>query len=591
MRKYKFQAFFIVLLFFCVGIKIAKSAEDTGPMLFVSPASLTSEINSELAVEIKINSDGQAINSAEGALIFDTEKLEAVSISKSGSVFRFWATEPSFNNAKGTVVFAGGLTTPGYKADNGRLFTVFFRPKAAGSAQVNFASGALLANDGRGTNIITAMGNGRFNIVPKIILPPEISRENEKISASSSILSGQNIKKSTSSNINIIITSATHPDQNSWYKNKDLELSWTLPPGLTEIGVALDTSPIGEPDGKTKGLAESKKIYKNVPNGIWYFHLRTKSKDNIAEVTHYRVMIDNSPPEPFNIAIDQPDPGDWPTLRFKATDANSGLSRYEVIVGSLEQKGETIDSSEGFLRVSNLEIGEHTALVRAIDQAGNETYSTANFVIQPIETPLIKDYSSEIKPSDKFYISGTALPEVNVDIFLQDAGGKIVSRTAKSDHSGNWQMIANLNLPKGHYSVWAQAINKNGISSLPSQQVEILVSPPVFARIGAFIVDYVTVFISLIAMTIFIIIGAIYLWNFYRGRLRKETHDIERVLHHNMETLKKKIDSEIADMARDAPVNINIKTKIKARLNLRQAVDATASRIYKEVRDVRKILQ
>jgi len=583
--------FFILTVVFCLGAHMARSAEIKSASLYISPALQTNEIDEEFPIEIKINSAGQFINSAEGALDFDKTKLQAKSISKSGSVFRFWATEPSFNNEKGTIIFAGGLTTPGFKAESGTLFTVYFKPKAVGAAPINFSSGAILANDGQGTNIITALGNSKITVIPKSISPLNDQNKNNLTGTSSKEMIGNgNFKKASSSSSNIIITSTTHPDQNTWYKNNNIELSWTMPDGLAEASIALDSSPEGEPNGKAKGEKLFKKEFKNVPNGIWYFHLTPISKDIKFEIVHYRILIDNRPPEPFNIAIDQSDPSDWPTLKFKTIDEISGLSRYEVMIGSLEEKGQTIEGTEGFLKVSGLEIGEHTALVKAIDLAGNEAYSTVNFIIQPIETPVIKDHSTELKPTDKFYISGTALPDVGIDIFLQNDDGRIITKSTKSDQSGNWQLVSSLGLPNGRYLAWVQAVNKNGISSMPSEQIEFLISPPVFARVGIFIINYVTVFVSLIAMIILIIISAIYLWNMYRGQLRKETKDIERVLHNNMETLKKKIDSEIADLARGIPSQNTIKSKIKARLNLRQAVDATASRIYKEVNDVKKII-
>jgi hypothetical protein len=580
----------IFILFFFFTAHIVKSAENKSASLYLSPAIQAIEVEDEFAVDIKITSAGQFINSAEGSIDFDINKLEATNISKSGSVFRFWATEPSFNNKKGTIVFAGGLTTPGFKAENGTLFTIYFKPKAVGVAQINFSSGAILANDGLGTNIINSMGNSRITIVPRSI---SLDIKNNSSNISSTTLketSSASALRKTASSSNVMIVSATHPDQNTWYKESNIDLSWNLPAGISECSISLDSSPEGEPNGKAKGEKIESKSYKNVPNGIWYFHLKPISKDNKFEMVHYRILIDNNPPAPFNIAIDQSDPNDWPTLHFKTTDANSGLSRYEVMIGSLEKKGQTIEAADGFLRATGLEIGEHTALVRAVDMAGNETYSTANFVIQPIETPVIKDHSSELKESEQFYMSGTSLPEVSIDIFIQDTDGKIVTKSAKSDQTGNWQFVSNLGLSNGHYLAWVQAVNKNGISSMPSEQIEFLVSPPVFAKVGIFIINYVTVFVSLVAMILLIIICSVYLWKMYRGRLRKETKDIERVLHYNMETLKKKIDSEIADMAKGLAPQNTIKSKIKARLSLRQAVDATASKIYKEVNDVKRII-
>jgi hypothetical protein len=76
-----------------------------------------------------------------------------------------WAEEPSFSNAEGSVHFEGVALSPGFNGPSGKVITVFFKAKALGSASLNFSSASVLANDGKGTNILTGTGKADYAII------------------------------------------------------------------------------------------------------------------------------------------------------------------------------------------------------------------------------------------------------------------------------------------------------------------------------------------------------------------------------------------------------------------------------------------
>lgn len=549
-----------------------------GAFFYFDPAVGTSAVNSAFSITIKINSGAQAINAAEGAISFDAAKLQVVSLSKTNSIFNFWTTEPAYSNIAGNIVFGGGVPRPGFNGTGGNVITVNFRTKAVGSAQLLFTSGAILANDGKGTNVLSSMSSGNFTISPESTTPG----------------AGNNPLGATSTNASFspsetIITSVTHPDQNAWYKDKNVKFTWSLPEGFEALSFVFDQKPNTEPSDKiTEAIKE--KEYDNTVDGIWYFHLRVKDAKEWKSVQHYRVQIDTTPPQPFEVSAEQKDPFDWPTLYFETVDKQSGISRYETNIGSLEGQADVIDPSKPTLKVSRVEVGEHTAMIKAVDKAGNETFATIKFSVNPIETPEIKNYPAEIKSNDQFFISGTALGNVDINIYIQNSEGKIVTKNTRSDQNGNWYFIGNLGLENGRYAAWVEAVNANGLSSKPTSQIGFLISSPIFARLGSFVVNYFTVFVSLLFMILLIIAAAIYLAAIFRKKLKKETVEVEHVLHDHLESLKLEIDKDLTQLAKLAGKEGFTKEKMRTRVALRDKIANTEKKILKEIRDVEEIL-
>ena len=114
-------------------------------------------IGDTFSVHVNIESVGQAINAASGAISFPRDKLDVVSVSKQGSIFSLWPMEPSFSNSMGTVSFEGIMLNPGYIGVNGKILAITFRVRSVGQANVSFSSGSILANDGVGTNILNSL--------------------------------------------------------------------------------------------------------------------------------------------------------------------------------------------------------------------------------------------------------------------------------------------------------------------------------------------------------------------------------------------------------------------------------------------------
>ncbi len=159
----RFSACFrVILLSALFGVAASANAQAT---LFVSPISGVYKTGELFSVLVNVNTGGQAINAASGQLNFDNQRLEISEIGFSRSVFSIWTDEPNYSNAGGVARFSGGLPTPGFTGASGSILRITFKAKAAGSAPVVFVSGAVLANDGKGTNILDSLKGGLFTII------------------------------------------------------------------------------------------------------------------------------------------------------------------------------------------------------------------------------------------------------------------------------------------------------------------------------------------------------------------------------------------------------------------------------------------
>ncbi len=301
-------------------------------------------------------------------------------------------------------------------------------------------------------------------------------------------------------------------------------------------------------------------------------------------------MIDNNPPKHFKIKVNNVEAGSLPVLEFETEDDESGLDKYEIYVGSLEHQAHELSADKKSIELSALDAGEHTVLIKAIDKAGNERTETVKFVIDQIPTPVISNYPSEIKPDTKFYMNGSAIENSKIVVFIEQDRRTIASTSVMSDANGNWFYVHDDNLPDGRYTSYVLAVNDKGIKSGESARISFLVSPPVFAIVGSFIINYFTVIVSLLFMIILIVFIIFLLIFFVRKKLKKETIEIEEVLKRNLNSFRQEVDEEFKLIVKKETRVAGKKEKQLARDRLRKKLDIAEKKIMKEVQDVEDIL-
>ncbi|PIR07393.1 hypothetical protein COV54_01295 [Candidatus Jorgensenbacteria bacterium CG11_big_fil_rev_8_21_14_0_20_38_23] len=551
--------------------------------LYFSPSSGAYTVGGTLSVNVYVSSADQAMNAASGVISFPQDKLEVTSLSKTGSIFILWVQEPSFLNSVGTINFEGIVLNPGFTGAAGKIITTNFKVKAAGVATLNFSSGSVLANDGKGTNILANMNSGTYTLKPVTITPPaeEILPEEEYVAPPTVGVPAAPV-----------VSSPTHPDENKWYSNNDPEFSWKLPSDVDGgVSIYFSKSPTSNPGPLPDGLF-STKSYENVEDGIWYFHIKLRNSYGWGPITHRKVLIDTTPPLPFEIDVQREDPTDpQPILNFETTDELSGIEYYEMKIG----EGEPFPAEK--IKTKSYKLppqapGEHPIELKVYDKARNFVLASTNINVLPIETPKITKFPTDLTPGQNLTLEGESLPEAIIEVFVQKKGEKepTVEET-KAEGEGNWSFVSSKALEKGDYEAWVEAQDKRGALSYPTEKLTISVNLPPFIKFGTMAISYFMIMATLIVLIATAIIIIFYTWyriSLWRKRLRTETKELSQAIYGAFKALREEVQEQIEYLDKKPGVTESEK---KVRDKLKEALDVSEQFIDKELKDVEKELE
>jgi hypothetical protein len=158
----------ITALFICAGVVFSQQKA----ILYLNPISGSYKEGKIFKVKVKINTGKNKINSARGVIKFPKNNLEVLDIGKSGSIFTFWEPTTSFSNYAGEIDFGGGLPSPGFSGQSGKILEITFRAKSAGKVKIDFQEGAILANDKKGTDVLGKIKGAEYKIIKEAIPSP-----------------------------------------------------------------------------------------------------------------------------------------------------------------------------------------------------------------------------------------------------------------------------------------------------------------------------------------------------------------------------------------------------------------------------------
>ena len=198
------------------------------------------------------------------------------------------------------------------------------------------------------------------------------------------------------------VTSSTHPDPSSWYREDDPKFSWEVNP-LPKSGVecywwTLNRDPSSVSPDTCKGT-QTTESYANVGEGTHYFHVSAKNgAGRWSQTRHFRVQIDLTDPDKPGAVVS---PSHVPGVAFqdqtievnwvKPDDTPSGIAGYsysfepevvcdESVAGPGCQQGpeadKTIDAKTNgpdntSVESATLDKGTYWFHVKAVDKAGN----------------------------------------------------------------------------------------------------------------------------------------------------------------------------------------------------------------------------
>jgi len=344
--------------------------------LNVSPGQASVRAGDIVTVRLVANTQGVAINQGEGTLRFPTDMLDVVGTSKSGSIFTLWVEEPGYSNTSGTVHFDGGVPTPGYTGSAGTVLSITFHAKKAGTATLTLTDTALRANDGMGTDVLSASNGGTITIAETAVTPAPTPTPSTPATPTPST-------GSTGTGAISNLSSPTHSDPNAWYQNQNPLITWELPAGATAVQTIVDADENATPSVDYKPAIVEKRI-SNLDDGVRYFNVRARTASGWGPVAHFRLQIDSVAPDLASDILLDYDAARQELLisGIHAEDTTSGISHYLLAVdGSEPVRIEAEEVVNGSYHFRYSKSGVHSIVLSAVDKAGNHTEAAGSFNI------------------------------------------------------------------------------------------------------------------------------------------------------------------------------------------------------------------
>ena len=142
-------------------------------VLYLEPSKGEFHQNDTFIAEVRLNTEGEYINTVKVDLKFPQDILEVKDLSEGNSILTLWVKELAFSNQNGTVSFIGGVPG-GYQGWDGLLGRIIFKiiPFSAGQkskiGEIKFLeSSQVLLNDGFATPAQLTTKGAILTILPE----------------------------------------------------------------------------------------------------------------------------------------------------------------------------------------------------------------------------------------------------------------------------------------------------------------------------------------------------------------------------------------------------------------------------------------
>lgn len=443
-------------------------------------------------------------------MIFPGSLLQATAVSQSGSIFTLWPEPPTISGE--TVSFAGGLPSPGYTG-TGKLFSITFKAKNSGTANISIANGRTLANNASAANVY-AGSSGSVVTISKPATP-------------------------------LVISSSSHPDQNKWYKERTVVLGWNKPPGAQTFSYSLGT--------KTGTTTNTSLTLNDAPEGKSTFSLSAKTSEGDREAS-YQIQVDTVAPETFTIEVKQSSPTDpFPVFNFPAQDVTSGVEYYEITIGDQP----IIRVTEPTYKAERLTPGKKVVKVVAFDRAGNSKEATTDLKIEGFPGPVITDFSRFISVLQPVKLEGTARLDAKIRLYVNgQANAEFVVKENLSEQQRQkadtnsltgetdveWSYFLKNTFSPGIQEIYAIQIKPDTSESNPSN----IVTPRVLWTsiiIGGLSIPMMPVILILLCILVLLTVMLVWSWRHSRRAVGNWRERLQK--------LKKEVDAELEAMEDD----------------------------------------
>ncbi len=318
-------------------------------------------------ITVDVSSGGELINAIQTNLTYDPSIVAVQRVNLDGSVCASnLFSQTTIDQAKGIVTIECVTSPNGFQGQNGIVAQLSVMPKHTGLYTMHFdmAHTHVFASDGLGTDVLRAATGGSYQI-----------------------------KKSSDSPTmpSVSIFSLTHPNGERWYSTRNISLSWDPNREYSSYVYAFDATATTEPSLPVQSNSISLLA---LQDGIQYFHVAGVRGGVRGPISHFKIMIDATPPDKPVIQTSADTVAQNETVRINVSsrDAASGLQRFMYArVNNSMFLPFSPPTSYSFPKA-----GTYTLVIRIFDNAGN--WSEATRVIR-VASPSVFQSLSNLLPT------------------------------------------------------------------------------------------------------------------------------------------------------------------------------------------------
>ncbi|MEY4440708.1 MAG: hypothetical protein RLY49_334 [Candidatus Parcubacteria bacterium] len=518
----------IALFFFCVGKSDAAS-------LWIESNASNVKVGDVFTATVYVNANNTSINNVESQI--SSSNLEILSVSNSGSILNMWVEQPTFTSK--ITNFNGGVLNPGYSGSSGKVISVSLKAIKEGVGGLNFDSASVRANDGLGTDVLKSKNglsvNISSNIIP-VIEPTPISTPVPD--AQNTEEPAQNTKINSLLNAPIIYSSAT-PNPDMWYNVDKTTFTWEVPHNAVALKTLLGSHSDSEPTVLYDSVIKSKTI-EDIPDGVWYFHLKYKTTDGWSKTAHKKFKIDTTSPESITLKQETLETG-MIKINLASYDKTSYITKFVLNTPqdpNIEVTDITKEGNATYVFPATYE-GLKEITVKAFDSANNVYEEKFSIDFPKVSIPEITTYPSEVKKGDSITVSGKSkYPKSKAELKFVLSDGKVNTYTTTTKEDGSFDFQIPVDIVKGELSASVSIYVGDSQIPVSSEKVVIKVDGLNSIQIGKNILNILLIIVPILIL-IALLIGVLY---FVGTRLMHTSPDNER------QKRIKHIEKEVTDL-------------------------------------------
>jgi len=262
------------------------------------------------------------------------------------------------------------------------------------------------------------------------------------------------------------------PEQNDDISSTNVIVNWTGDGGLS--GIDEYNIRVGEEGDWTNVNDDTSYEFLDMNEGEHTAYVRATDNAGNSATENVTFTVDTTPPDIEMISPEDSEilADDTVMVEWIGSDETSGIDHYEVRINYGEWLNVSMETSYEF---EDLSEGEHTAYVRATDNAGNSATENVTFTVDttPPDIEIISPEDSEILDEDAVVIEWIGSDETSgidrYEVSINYAGWLNV------DMETSYQFQ---NLSDGEYTVIVRAIDNAGNSATDSVTLTIDTTSP-----------------------------------------------------------------------------------------------------------------